>query len=75
MIDIDEILGADGSIARRLPNFEVRQEQIQMARAVEHAVSEKKHLIVEAGTGVGKSFGYLVPAILSLEGSPGIIHR
>ena len=38
-----------------------------MASAVANAIREKKHLVVEAGTGVGKSFGYLVPAILSLE--------
>lgn len=69
MITIDEILGADGRIAQRLANFELRNEQIQMALAVEQAIIDKKHLIVEAGTGVGKSFGYLVPAILSLAES------
>ena len=69
MITIDEILGSGGSIANRLSSFEERQQQIDMARAVEQAVAEKKHLIVEAGTGVGKSFGYLVPAILSLAES------
>ena len=69
MISIEEILGSDGRIAKRLDNFEMRQQQIDMARAVEEAVADKKHLIVEAGTGVGKSFGYLVPAILSLAAS------
>ena len=62
-----EILGNDGLIASRLENYEERKQQLQMADAVANAISDKKHLIVEAGTGVGKSFGYLVPAILSLQ--------
>ncbi len=61
-----DILGAHGSIARRLARYEQRQQQLDMADAVANAIATKKHLIVEAGTGVGKSFGYLVPAILSL---------
>lgn len=63
-IGIDEILGPSGSIARRLGSYEHRSEQMQMAEAVARALRDKKHLIVEAGTGVGKSFAYLVPAIL-----------
>ncbi|MEM7781773.1 MAG: helicase C-terminal domain-containing protein [Planctomycetota bacterium] len=61
------ILGAGGRIAARLENYEERPEQLKMADAVARVIREKKHLAVEAGTGVGKSFGYLVPAILSLE--------
>ncbi|HXG12543.1 MAG TPA: helicase C-terminal domain-containing protein [Gemmataceae bacterium] len=57
------ILGPDGSIARRLPNYEPRPQQLAMAEAVARAIEEKHHLLVEAGTGVGKSFAYLVPAI------------
>ena len=57
------ILGPDGAIARRLPNYEARPQQLQMADAVTHALAEQRHLMVEAGTGVGKSFAYLVPAI------------
>jgi len=61
---IDKILGADGAIARRLgTSYEPRPQQLDMAAAVEAAMSEPHHLIVEAGTGVGKSFAYLVPAI------------
>ena len=59
------ILGPDGAIARRLPGYEPRSEQMQMAEAVSHAIESKTHLMVEAGTGVGKSFAYLVPAILA----------
>ncbi len=57
------ILGPDGAIAQRLPNFEARPEQLEMAEAVADALADAHHLMVEAGTGVGKSFAYLVPAI------------
>jgi len=66
-VDSQAILGQGGLIAKRLENYEERKQQLQMADAVAAAIRKKKHLIVEAGTGVGKSFGYLVPAILSLQ--------
>lgn len=53
---------AEGPLAR-LPNFEYRPQQLQMACAVARALLDREHLIVEAGTGVGKSLAYLVPAI------------
>ena len=59
------ILGPDGAIARRLPGYEVAPEQLRMAEAVAEAIEAPAHLMVEAGTGVGKSFAYLVPAILA----------
>lgn len=59
------VLGDDGAIARRLERYEARPEQLEMAAAVERAIATESHLLVEAGTGVGKSFAYLVPAILS----------
>ncbi|GHT42377.1 hypothetical protein FACS189443_5320 [Planctomycetales bacterium] len=65
-----DILGADGSIARRLKRYELRQEQLDMANAVQHAFENHQHLAVEAGTGVGKSFAYLIPAILQTANSP-----
>tara|TARA_Y100001978_G_C23689883_1_gene434091 strand:+ start:224 stop:2230 length:2007 start_codon:yes stop_codon:yes gene_type:complete len=65
MLAVDDILGPEGRIAARLENYEQRPEQQEMALAVEEAIRAKKHLVVEAGTGVGKSFGYLVPAILA----------
>ena len=67
IVNSQEILGDGGLIAKRLENYEERKQQLEMADAVARAINEKKHLIVEAGTGVGKSFGYLVPAILSLQ--------
>lgn len=64
MSSIDPILGPGGSIARRLGNdYEPRPEQLEMAHAVDAALKADKHLLVEAGTGVGKSFAYLLPAI------------
>ena len=63
-LSVDSILGQDGRIAARLDNYEVRQPQLQMARKVAEALDSKVHLIAEAGTGTGKSFAYLVPAIL-----------
>ena len=63
-----EILGPAGRIAARLKHYEHRPEQLAMAEAVDRAIREKHHLVVEAGTGVGKSFAYLVPAILAAAG-------
>jgi len=65
MLAVDDILGPAGRIAARLKDYEERPEQQEMAAAVSKAIEQQKHLIVEAGTGVGKSFGYLVPAILA----------
>jgi ATP-dependent DNA helicase DinG len=65
VLDPSPILGPDGAIARRLPHYEVREEQLAMSRAVATAIERPGHLVVEAGTGVGKSFAYLVPAILA----------
>lgn len=63
--DPNPILGPDGLVARRLKSFEHRAQQLEMAEAVGRAIEGKSHLIAEAGTGVGKSFAYLAPAILA----------
>jgi ATP-dependent DNA helicase DinG len=60
---IREIFSEDGLLAKAR-NFEYRREQQEMAVAVAAALSEQRHLVVEAGTGVGKSLAYLVPAVL-----------
>jgi ATP-dependent DNA helicase DinG len=60
-----EILGKSGPVAAALSAYEERSEQERMAEAVEGALFSGRNLIVEAGTGVGKSFAYLVPAILA----------
>jgi len=67
MLNVDDILADGGTVAKRLANYEQREEQLQMANGVAQAIASKRHLVVEAGTGVGKSLGYLVPAILSLD--------
>jgi ATP-dependent DNA helicase DinG len=56
-------LGPESPLARRIRGFESRPEQLRMADAVEANLESKGRLLVEAGTGVGKSFAYLVPAI------------
>lgn len=56
-------LADDGRIARNLPGFEVRPQQREMAVAAARAFTDGHHLAVEAGTGVGKTFAYLLPAI------------
>jgi len=63
--DITSILGNSGRIAKRLPHYERRPQQLEMAEAVRAAIDDRSHLLVEAGTGIGKSFAYLVPAILA----------
>ena len=64
MLTPEDILGPDGKIAARIKHYEDRPQQMKMADAVFNAIESQHHLIVEAGTGVGKSFAYLVPAIL-----------
>jgi ATP-dependent DNA helicase DinG len=54
-----------GVLSRTHPAYEFRRGQLQMAQAVEQALEEKRHLIVEAGTGTGKTLAYLVPVIRS----------
>lgn len=65
--DIGALLGADGPFVRELPNFAPREAQQVMAVAVQQAIAGRETLIAEAGTGTGKTFAYLVPALLSGE--------
>jgi len=58
---ITSIFSQSGPIAKKMPNYEVREEQIEMAESIDEAISNSRKLVVEAGTGVGKSFSYLVP--------------
>ena len=60
-----ELIGPNGPIAEVYPNFEARPQQVDMVEAIAEAIDKKRQLIVEAGTGVGKSFAYLVPAIVA----------
>ncbi len=63
--NVDTLLGPGGALQAALPAYEHRPEQLQMARAVERAFSERSYLLAEAGTGTGKTLAYLVPALLS----------
>jgi len=65
------LLSESGRIAKRLRQYEHRPQQLEMAGAVERAIEEETHLLVEAGTGVGKSFAYLVPAIVKAAAGRG----
>jgi ATP-dependent DNA helicase DinG len=63
--DYDDVFNLDGPLARALPGYAYRPEQAAMAKAVGRALAHLEPLIVEAGTGTGKTFAYLVPALLS----------
>ena len=65
---MEEIFGEDGLIASHHKDYEYREGQVLMAKAVMKAFDEEKHLIVEAGTGTGKTLAYLVPAIAAALG-------
>ncbi|HEY3927681.1 MAG TPA: ATP-dependent DNA helicase [Candidatus Koribacter sp.] len=64
-LTLNQFFGPGGVLANSHPAYEFRRGQLQMAQAVEQALSEKRHLIVEAGTGAGKTLAYLVPVIRS----------
>lgn len=65
MQNLDDIFGEDGPLARALPGFRPRESQLLMADHVAQSLQQNRWLVVEAGTGTGKTFAYLVPALLS----------
>jgi ATP-dependent DNA helicase DinG len=64
-VSLHQFFSPGGVLSRTHPGYEFRRGQLQMAQAVEKALEEKRHLIVEAGTGTGKTLAYLVPVIRS----------
>lgn len=62
---IRKTFSADGALGKAIPGFSARKAQLDMAEAVDKAIKNKSQLVVEAGTGTGKTFAYLVPALLS----------
>jgi len=62
---VQEFFSTEGSLAKVIPGYSPRAAQVEMAEAVAESIADKEHVIVEAGTGTGKTFAYLVPAILS----------
>ncbi|ORU94070.1 MAG: helicase [Cycloclasticus sp. symbiont of Bathymodiolus heckerae] len=65
MHDLDSIFGPSGELVQYVKGFQPREGQLSMALAIERAIANQTHLIAEAGTGTGKTFAYLIPAILS----------
>jgi ATP-dependent DNA helicase DinG len=68
---MEEVFGPQGLISKAHPEYEYRPGQVDMARAVMRAFEERRHLIVEAGTGTGKTLAYLVPAVTAALGGRG----
>jgi len=70
-----QLLAPEGAVARLLPGYEVREQQQQMAEAVERALAAGKFAVIEAGTGIGKSFGYLFAVVLEAlkRGRPAVV--
>ncbi|MDC0423191.1 ATP-dependent DNA helicase [Methylophilaceae bacterium] len=62
---IDEIFSDDGALSEVILDYRKRSEQLDMSKAVNETIQLKNSLIVEAGTGVGKTFSYLVPALIN----------
>ncbi len=65
MHDLHDTFGPQGPLARTLAGFTSRRSQLAMADRVARAIENRAPLVVEAGTGTGKTFAYLVPALLS----------
>lgn len=61
---LDKVFGADGALAERLPGFTYRAAQQRMAELVVEAMTQGRHAVIEAGTGIGKTFAYLLPVLM-----------
>ncbi|GAB7220633.1 ATP-dependent DNA helicase [Vibrio comitans] len=64
-MNISTVFSADGALGKAISGFQPRDEQTMMAESVYQAINEQTQLVVEAGTGTGKTFAYLAPALLS----------
>lgn len=64
-LDIDAVFAADGALARAIPGYRLRPQQVEMAQRIAAAIQSHGVLVAEAGTGTGKTFAYLVPALLA----------
>ncbi len=72
---IAKTFSSEGALGKAIPGFQARQPQIDMAEAVSSAIKDQTQLVVEAGTGTGKTFAYLVPALLSGKKSSSVPGR
>src|SRR6202142_1401161 len=64
-ISVDDIFGPGGLLEKRHPGYEFRPSQLEMARIIEKSFEKHQHVVIEAGTGTGKTLAYLIPAIRS----------
>ncbi|MBC8212503.1 MAG: ATP-dependent DNA helicase [Gammaproteobacteria bacterium] len=64
-LNVAEVLGTDGIISQYIPGFQARSSQLAMAELIQNAIEHRQSHVIEASTGIGKSFAYLVPAFLS----------
>src|SRR5687768_12395826 len=62
---LERAFAADGQLAAAVPQFKLRPQQLEMAQAIHDAIERTAVLVAEAGTGTGKTFAYLVPALLA----------
>ena len=65
MTKLEAFFSGNGALSTVISGYQPRTAQLEMAEAIAEAIEQKRHLIAEAGTGTGKTFAYLVPAILS----------
>src|SRR5262252_6269064 len=63
--NIGDLFAADGPLAAAIPRFSVRPEQVAMAELIAEALARRQRFVIEAGTGIGKTFAYLVPALFA----------
>lgn len=65
MLDLDPFFSINGVLAQSVPGYRARTQQLAMAQAIADTIAENRILVAEAGTGTGKTFAYLVPALLA----------
>ena len=64
-LDVDAVLGSDGIIKQEIVDFRPRQSQLEMSRLIHSGIAKGESHLIEASTGIGKTFAYLVPVFLS----------
>jgi ATP-dependent DNA helicase DinG len=64
-MDLEDIFSGAGPLGRVIPGYRPRAQQIEMTRTIARALENRERLVAEAGTGTGKTFAYLLPAVIS----------